>query len=228
MAESIHQGHRQRMRERFLKTELNGFQKHEVLELLLYYGVPRVDTNPLAHALLERFGSLHGVLSASPEQLRQVRGMTDSAVTLIALMHAVYAYDASEQFCGAPMESFADVCSYFTEIYRFEMREVVRAAFLDRRLKLISCEVIGEGDPSCSAFSVRRLTECAFAAGSNVIVLAHNHPQGSAAPSDTDIAVTRQLSEVLSKSGLSLADHVIVGSGETRSLREAGVFMGLD
>ena len=228
MAESIHQGHRKRMRERFLKTELNGFHAHEVLELLLFYGVPRVDTNPLAHALLERFGSLHGVLSAPPEQLRQVKGMTDSAACQIALMRAVYAYDAAEQSCGVAMESFSAICDYFTDIYRFENREVVRAAYLDRRLRLISCEVIGEGDPSASAFSVRSLIEHACAAGSNVVILAHNHPQGSAAPSGTDIAVTRQLAETLAKSGISLADHVIAGSGETVSLRSLGVFMGLD
>lgn len=228
MAQSIHQGHRQRMRERFLKTELEGFHAHEVLELLLYYGVPRVDTNPLAHALLERFGSLHGVLSAPPEQLKQVKGMTDSAVCLIALMRAVYAYDAAEKHCGIPMESFSAICDYFTELYRFENREVVRAAYLDSRLKLITCEVIGEGDPSASVFSVRSLIRHALAAGSNVVILAHNHPQGSAAPSDTDIAVTRQLAETLAKSGISLADHVIAGSGETVSLRSLGIFMGLD
>lgn len=228
MAESIHQGHRKRMRERYLKTELNGFQPHEVLELLLYYGIPRVDTNPIAHALLERFGSLHGVLCAPPEQLKQVKGMTESAVCLIALMRSVYVYDASDQNSGVPMESFKDICAYFTELYRFEQQEVVRAAFLTNRLKLMVCDVIGEGHPSASEFSVRALTARAYASGCDVIVLAHNHPQGSAAPSDTDIAVTRQLAEVLRKSGLSLADHVIVGSGEAVSLREYGVFMGLD
>ena len=228
MADSIHQGHRRRMRERFLKTEQLGYQPHELLEILLYYGIPRVDTNPIAHELLNRFGSLRGVLSADPDQLKQVRGMTETAVCLITLLRAMYAYDAEETYHGVPMESYSGICDYFVRLYRFERRETVRAAFLDTHLKLLSCEIIGEGHPTGSEFSVRRLTECAYAAGSNVVVLAHNHPQGSAAPSDTDIAVTRQLAEVLRSCGISLADHVIVGGGEAVSLREYGVFMGLD
>ena len=228
MAESIHQGHRKRMRERFLKTGLIGYQPHELLEILLYYGIPRVDTNPVAHALLECFGSLRGVFSAEPDQLKQVQGMTEPAVCLITLLRAMYVYDAEEQLDGVPMESFAKICEYFSALYRFEQREVVRAAFLDRNLRLIACEVLGEGHPSASEFSVRRLIERAGAAGSSVAVLAHNHPHGNAVPSDADIAVTRQLAEMLAKSGISLADHVIVGDGEAVSLREYGVFMGLD
>ena len=228
MADSIHQGHRRRMRERFLKTEQQGCQPHELLEILLYYGIPRVDTNPIAHELMNRFGSLHSVLSADPDQLKQVRGMTETAACLITLLRAMYACDAEESYQGVPMESFAGICDYFARLYRFERRETVRAAFLDKHLKLLSGEIIGEGHPTGSAFSVRRLTERAHAAGSNVIVLAHNHPHGSAAPSDTDIAVTRQLAETLRSCGISLADHVIVGDGEAVSLREYGVFMGLD
>ena len=228
MADSIHQGHRKRMRERFLKTSLNGYQPHELLEILLYYGIPRVDTNPIAHELLNTFGSLRGVLSAEPDQLKRVRGMTEPAVCLITLLRAMYEYDIAEQNTGKELASFATFCDYFAELYRFEQREVVRAAFLDEHLHLLECAVIGEGHPSAAELSVRRLTERAYAAGSNVVVLAHNHPQGSAAPSDTDIAVTRQLAGVLQACGISLVDHIIIGGGEAASLREAGVFMGLD
>ena len=228
MADGIHAGHRKRMRERFLKTELNGYQPHELLEILLYYGIPRVDTNPVAHALLNRFGSLRGVISADPDQLKQVPGMTESAICLITLLRAMYTHDAGEAFRGKQMESFSDICDYFAQLYRFEQREVVRAAFLDQHLKLMCCEVIAEGHPSAAAFSVRRLTERACAAGSNMIVLAHNHPAGSASLSDTDIAVTRQLAEVLAACGISLADHVIVSGDAAVSLREAGVFMGIE
>ena len=228
MADSMHAGHRKRMRERFLKTELDGHQPHALLEMLLYYGIPRVDTAPVAHALLERFGSMQGVLSASPDQLRQVPGMTESAACLIALLRAVYTYDAEDHSRGMPVESFAGICDYFTRLYRFEQREIVRAAFLDPQLRLICCEVIAQGHPTAAAVTVRQLTERACAAGSNVIVLAHNHPNSSTSPSDTDIAVTRQLAELLAAGGLSLADHVIVSGDAALSLREAGVFMGIE
>lgn len=228
MAEHLHHGHRARMRERFLNSDGSSWQPHELLELLLYYGIPRVDTNPIAHELIENFGSLRGVISASPEELRRVRGMTEPAAILIALLRTMYEYDAAERGLGVKMESFAGMCDYFEALYRFAEDETVRAAFLDDRLRLLGCEIIAEGQPDQTPVFVKRIAEAAYSFGSTVVVLAHNHPLGSARPSSEDIASTRHLTELLNAQGISLVDHIIAGTDRTISLREAGAFLGLE
>ena len=228
MAESIHSGHRKRMRERFCKTALAGYQPHEVLEMLLYYGIPRRDTNPVAHALLNEFGSLHGVLSAEPEFLRKVPGMTENSVVLISFLRALYYYDAEETAAGMRMDSYRNVCDFLIRMYRFEKRETVRALMLDAHLCLKHCVVIAEGHPTASDFSVRTLTELSIKTGCNHIILAHNHPSGKASASPEDISVTRTLAETLKRSAVHIVDHVIVSADKAVSLREQGAFFGLD
>ncbi len=228
MADSIHSGHRERMRKRFLETGLEGFQPHEVLELLLFYGIPRKDTNPTAHLLLERFGSLHSVLSANPEDIMQTPGVTKNAAVLLTLFREVLHYDAFDQQKGIQLDSYSKVCSYFTDLYQYEEKEIVRVALLDQKLHVIRCETVAEGHPSAAQFSVRRLTELAYRANCNTIILAHNHPRGTAAVSSEDIAVTRQLIPILQSCAIALADHVVVSGKTAVSMRERGVFMGLE
>lgn len=228
MAEHSHHGHRERMRARFLDAESGSLQPQELLELLLFYGIPRVDTAPVAHELMETFGSLHGVISASPEALRRVRGMTEPAAVLIALLRRMYEYDAAECSLGVKMESFAGMCNYFSALYRFAAEETVRAAFLDDRLRLLGCEIIAEGQPERTPAFVRRIAEAAYSFGSRVVVLAHNHPQGCAGPLPADIAAARHLTEMLKAQGIFLVDYIIAGTDRTVSLREAGAFLGLE
>lgn len=228
MAEHMHHGHRARMRERFLNSEGAHWQPHELLELLLYYGIPRVDTNPIAHELLASFGTLRGVIAASPEELRRVRGMTEPAAILIALLRTMYEYDAAERGLGIRMESFAGMCNYFEALYYFAEDETVRAAFLDDSLRLLGCEIIAEGQPDRTPVFARQIAEAAYSFGSRVVVLAHNHPQGSAKASAEDIAATRHLTEMLKEQGVFLVDHIIAGRDRTVSLREAGAFLGLE
>ena len=228
MTEHSHHGHRERMRARFLNAEPGSLQPQELLEMLLYYGIPRADTKPVAQELIETFGSLRGVISASPESLRRVRGMTEPAAILIALLRSMYEYDAAERGLGVKTESFAGMCDYFEALYRFAEDETVRAAFLDERLRLLGCEVIAEGQPDPTPGFAKRIAEAAYSFGSTVVVLAHNHPQGSANPSSEDIACTRHLTEMLKAQGISLVDHIIAGNDRTISLREAGAFLGLE
>lgn len=228
MAKTVHEGHRERMRKRYMETGFEGFQPHEVLELLLYYGVPRKDTNEMAHQLIDRFGSLHGVLSAHPAELRQVSGVTQNAAVLISLTRAVYSFDICDRLNGVVLDTYQKVCHYFAEIYQCEVKEVVRLALLDQELRVIRCVEIAEGHPTAAQMSVRRIAETMYRNNCNIAVLAHNHPLGTTKISAEDISVTRHLAAILEKSSISLVDHVIVAQGQAVSLREAGVFLGLE
>lgn len=223
----MHEGHRGRMKSRFMKNGLDGYQPHEILEMLLYYPITRRDTNPLAHQLLSDFGSLRNVLSAEPDALNQVQGMTEGTVVFLTLLRALFVYNLDEQYIGREMNSYAVVCQYFTEHYRFIRRETVCAALLDDRLRLMRCAAVSTGHPSASDVSVRKLTELAIQADCNVLILAHNHPNGTAEPSDADIVVTRQLVKALEPNGIQLVDHVVVGDDRAVSMREHGGFVGL-
>ena len=227
MAEHLHDGHRGRMRDRFMKNGLEGYQPHEVLEMLLFYAIPRRNTNPLSHRLLEQCGSLHGVISANPDMLKQVPEMTEPAVVFLTFIRALLDYDLNEQFVGKPMDTFDAVRTYFVSCFRFERNEVVRAALLDDRLRLVQCVKVSEGHPSAAEISVRKLTELSLHTGCNVLILAHNHPKGTAEPSEADIAVTRSLAQALQLSGIRLVDHIVVGENNAVSLRECGGFLGI-
>lgn len=228
MADSVHSGHRGRMRRRFLETGLTGFQPHEVLEMLLYYGIPRRDTNEIAHRLLDRFGSLHAVLSANPEDLMQEPYISENAAVLLTLFRAVIQYDAGAQMVGKELDNYRKVCKFFIDIYMFEEREVIRAALLDEKLRVLRCEIVAEGHPSAAQMTVRQLTELAYRTNSNTMILAHNHPRGTAKVSNDDISATRHLVPILLQCGITLVDHVIVSGDQAVSMREQGVFMGLE
>lgn len=223
----IHDGHRGRMRDRYLKTGLTGFQPHEILELLLFYAIPRKNTNPLAHELLDRFGSLDRVFAAEPHQLRDIPGMTDNSVVLIRLLRDLYYHQViNEQFL-IPLGSGQLAGEFFKKLYRFEQREVIRVAFLDDQLRLLHCIVLSEGHPNASTLSVRQLTEASILYSSNLLILAHNHPNGLPVPSGDDISTTRYLVPALRQCEIHLVDHIIVGDGEYSSMRECGAFLGL-
>ena len=228
MADSVHSGHRSRMRRRYLETGFTGFQPHEVLEMLLYYGIPRRDTNEIAHRLLERFGSLHAVLSADPQALMQEPYISENAAVLITMFRAVLQYDAGAKLAGRELDNYRKVCKFFADLYLFEEREIVRAALLDENLRVLRCEIVSEGHPSAAQMTVRQLTELAYRANSNTMILAHNHPRGTATISGEDIAATRHLVPILLQCGITLVDHVVVSGDTAVSMREQGVFLGLE
>ena len=228
MADSVHSGHRGRMRRRYLETGFSGFQPHEVLEMLLFYGIPRRDTNEIAHHLLELYGSLHAVLSANPRELMQEPYISENAAVLITLFRAVLQYDAAAKSVNVVLDSYAKVCRYFSDLYLFEEHEVVRAALLDENLRVLRCEIVSVGHPSAAQMTVRQLTELAYRSNCNTMILAHNHPRGSEKISSEDIAATRHLVPILLQCGISLVDHVVISGDKAVSMREQGVFMGLE
>ena len=219
----IHDGHREKMRQRFLKSGLDAFADHEALELLLYYAIPRRDTNPIAHALMERYGSLSAVLAAPVEDLKKVEGVGESAAILLKLAPQLYRKakmsDAEQETILSSVER---VGAYLLDRFAGEKNEVVYQLCLDRKGKLLACKKLGEGGVTSADLDIRRLVENALLTGASAVVLAHNHPSGVALPSRDDYAATDRAKTALAVVDVALIDHIIVADGDFVSMSDSG------
>ena len=223
MAASIHKGHRDRLKARFLEEGLDNFTDIQALELLLFYAIPQKDTNPIAHALLQRFGSLSRVLEASPEELKKVPGISDHSATLLHLVTELGRYYQVD--CAQRMEVLTtlDECGAYLVPYFFgRTRETVFLLCLDAKCKVLCCKEVGEGSINCASISVRRVVETALAANATTVILAHNHPSGVALPSGEDVQTTRRVAAALGAVEIHLADHIVVAEGDYVSLVQSG------
>lgn len=222
---SIHTGHRQRMRQRFLEDGLEHFQQHEVLELLLFYCIPRQNTNGIAHALLERFGSIAGVFSAPVSELKKVPGMGDSAATYLSLVAAAARYYEVVRSNGDhPLNTIEECAEVIRPYFSARRNEMVYLLCLDAKGKAISCRLVGEGSVNSAAVPIRRIVEMALADNATSVVLAHNHPSGLAVPSGEDVQTTRRLSLALQTVDIHLVDHIVVADDDYVSMVQSGVF----
>ena len=220
---NIHAGHREKMRKKFLSGGLDAFADHEALELLLYYAIPRRDTNPIAHALMERYGSLSAVLAAPVEDLQKVEGIGESAAVLLKLIPQIQKKarlaDAKRETALTSPTQFGQ---YLLEQFHGEKNEVVYQLCLDRKGKLLACKRLGEGDMSSANLDIRRMIENAILSSASGVVLAHNHPSGIALPSQDDYIATDQAKAALATIGVVLLDHIILADGDFVSLAESG------
>ena len=218
----IHDGHREKMRRRFLETGLEGFADHEALELLLYYAIPRRDTNPIAHALMERYDSLSGVLNAPVEDLEKVEGIGESAAILLSLVSRLSRKariaDASQETI---LNSSERAGAYLLERFAGERRELVFLLCLDRKGRLLACKRLAEGDVASADLNIRKVVEMALLTSASAVILAHNHPSGLATPSQEDLFLTRYIQDSLKPLGITLYDHVILTDDDMVSLRDS-------
>ena len=220
---SIHDGHRQRIKSRFRMDGLDNFDEVHVLELLLCYCIPRRDTNPLAHALLEHFGSLSQVLEASVEELEKVPGVGENVSTFLTLTTAVSRYYLVNRGSASAILNTPSLCGQFLMPYFYGRRnETVFLLCLDAKCKVICCREIGEGSVNSAAISVRKLVEIALGANATTAILAHNHPGGLALPSSDDLQSTRRVARALYSVDIILADHIIVSDDDFISLVDSG------
>ncbi|MGM9661648.1 MAG: RadC family protein [Oscillospiraceae bacterium] len=219
-----HDGHRSRKKRQFLENGLDAFAEHEVLELLLFYAVPRQDTNPTAHALLERFGSLDAVFSAPVEELTRVPGVGENAAALIRLILPLYRRIRLSAASGETiLNSTEKAGAFFLDRFAGERQEVMYQACLDMKGKLLAVQKLGTGDVNFVHADIRRIVENALLCRASAVLLAHNHPSGVALPSEADNAVTLQVQQVLQSVGVTLFDHIIVADDDFVSLRQNGL-----
>lgn len=221
---AVHDGHRQRKKEQFRMHGLDAFADHEVLELLLYYAIPRRDTNPVAHRLMERFGSLDGVFSATVEELEEVEGMGKNAATLLALWMPLYRRVRTKPKAKETvLNSTEQAGQYFMDLFFGMRREELYEACLDAKGKLLACCRIAEGGVDAVNISTRRLVENALKCGASAVILAHNHPSGIALPSPDDNTTTLAVWDALRAVGIPLIDHIIVADEDYVSLHDNGL-----
>ena len=223
MSESIHKGHRQRLKNRFLTEGLDHFTEIQVLELVLFYAIPRKDTNPVAHALLDHFGSLAQVLDAAPEELAKVPGMGDSAAAYLHLLTQVaryYLVNRSTQ--NKVLPTLEDCANYLVPFFHGRRVETVFLLCLDAKCKVLCCKEVGEGSVNSAGISTRRIVETALGANASVVVLAHNHPSGIAIPSGEDVQTTKRIAAALQSVEIQLADHIVVADADYVSMAQSG------
>ena len=221
MAES-YLGHRERMRQRFRDHGLDNFSDRDVLELLLYYIIPRRDVRPIAAALLETFGSLYGVFEASVDSLSQVKGVGENAATLLRLVPQISRRYLISRSADMVFLTDSDAAGrYLAPRLLFEREEVVLLACLDGKSRLLGCTEISRGETAGTSVSIRRIVEVALAQNSSKVVLAHNHTSGIAIPSQEDVDTTKKIQEALSLVSIQLADHLVVADNDFVSMRDS-------
>ena len=222
---SIHEGHRQRLKDRFRREGLDNFDELYVLELLLFYCIPRKDTNPIAHRLLEQFGSLTAVLEASPEELEKVEGISEAASTFLSLLTQVGRYYQVRRAEPGDILRTSDQCGNYLMPYFFGRdTETVFLLCLDAKCKVICCKKVGEGNVNSANIPIRRVVEMALGANATSVVLAHNHPSGLALPSADDIQTTLRVAAALETVEISLADHIVVCGDDYISMAQSRYF----
>lgn len=223
MAGNIHAGHRERLKDRFLKQGLDGFTDIQALELLLFYSIPRQDTNPIAHKLLDHFGSLSQVLEAPPEELKKIGGIGENSALLLNLINQMgrfYLVDKAKREQVLP--TIEDCARYLQPYFYGRMNETVFLLCLDAKCKAICCKNVGEGSINSAGISIRKIVETALREGATSVVLAHNHPSGIAIPSPEDIQTTRRIAAALQSVEVYLADHIVVADGDYVSMVQSG------
>ena len=222
---SIHEGHRQRLKDRFLREGLDNFDELYVLELLLYYCIPRKDTNPIAHALLNAFGSLTGVFEATAAELERVPGISHNAATFLNLIHQTGRYYQVKRAETGDILRTIDQCgSYLVPRFYGRENETVFLLCLDAKCKVFGCKLVGEGSVNSANIPIRRVVETALNTNATTVILAHNHPSGLALPSDEDIETTMRVAKAMGAVEITLADHIVVADSDYVSMVQSGYY----
>ena len=220
---SIHDGHRQRMKERFFHEGLDHFSEFEALEVLLYYAIPRKDTNPIAHALIDCFGSLEQVLDAPVEELEKVPGITRNVAVLMKLVTELGRWYLVKRVENIKILKTIKECGEYLKPYFFgRVNETVYLLCLDAKCKVLACREVGEGSVNSANVPIRRIVEIALGVNATSVILAHNHPSGVAIPSQEDIATTRRVAAALSTVDVHLVDHIVVADDDFVSMVQSG------
>lgn len=219
---SMHKDHRQRVKNRYAVEGLDRFDEHQVLELLLFYCIPRKDTNEIAHRLLKRFGSINQVFDAPQKKLEEVEGMGPGAAQFLKLLRDLERYNQLhlDQKVRV-LQTLEDCGRYLIPYFKGCKNEKVYMLCLDGKCKVLACREIGEGSINSTNISIRKIVDVALSENATSVVLAHNHPGGVAVPSVEDIQVTSKIADALRLVDVIVVDHVIVSDDEYVSMVES-------
>lgn len=215
----LHAAHRARLKGRFLRHGLDHFEDHNVLELLLFYSVPQRDTNPLAHRLMERYGTLSAVFDAPYEDLLQVEGVGEHTAALIKLVPSLAKRYCTSRFSvSGVLPEHSEIGAHLVAHFLSETTESVYGMFYSSTLELLDESVLFSGGLHSAAFSVREIASRAILKKASYVILAHNHPDGVPIASASDLDATREIRGFLARMEVGLLDHFIVAEGKYFSL----------
>ena len=225
MADKPHfHGHRERPRARFDEAGAAGMPDYELLELLLFRALSRGDVKPLAKRLIERFGSIGGVLGADREALKNVEGVGDTVIHTLKLAQALNQRTLRETVTGRPViGSWEAVVDYCTAQLAHRTAEHFRVLFLDSRNALIKDEEQQQGTVDHVVLYPREVIKRALELGASAVILVHNHPSGDPSPSRADVELTKEIAKAGATMGVTVHDHLVIGRSRHVSLREAGL-----
>ncbi|MBE6891045.1 MAG: DNA repair protein RadC [Ruminococcaceae bacterium] len=222
MKDNVHENHRERMRERYLLNGTDGMEPHEVLEMMLYYTIPRSDTNPIAHRLIDTFGSFSGVLDASADDLAKVCGIGSKAAVFLKLFNDVRrVYETDKVKNTTRVTSFDEIGQYLMPRFIGRRNEIVMLMCLDSKNEIICSQILFEGSVNSSTLDIRKLVGIAIRTNATSVVLAHNHPGGLAVPSIKDIQTTQSIMKILNQLKIQLTDHIIYAGNDYISLAQS-------
>lgn len=222
--ENLHAGHRDRVKDNFIENGFQGFNEHQILELVLFYGYPRIDTNELAHKLINQFGGLNGVLNASVEELIQSGGLTKNCAVLLKLFTNIIREYSQNECSDYVFNTTKKITEHFEGIYKGETDEKVYISVFDDELRLKKTVLITKGTIAFVPTQTRIIAHAVLNNNSSYAAIAHNHPNSSSRPSDEDIIITNGIQSVLKPLGVILLDHVIIGNDGSYSMCKSGHF----
>ena len=222
------EGHRQRLREKFLSSGLSGFHDYEVIELLLTLATPRKDCKDAAKSALKKFKTLQGVLEASPKALCEIRGIGPKNLLGIKLIKAVAdRYLEKRVIHKDPINNSKALFDFLYHSLRDKHRECFMVLFLDAKNKVIAIDTLFEGTLTASSVYPREVVQAALNHHAAALIFAHNHPSGDPMPSSEDVSITRQLLSACKVMGITVHEHIIIGDNQYFSFADKGYIAGM-
>lgn len=218
-----HSGHRQRLKKKFIENGFDVFEPHEALEMYLFYAIPRKDTNPLAHRLLDRYMNIGGVCDAPIDELESEFGLSESAAVFLKMLPEMSRLYNESKMSDDNVIDYENLGEKFKAKFIGRTSEAVALMLGDAKGKMIYFNIISKGSINSSDMPIRKIVDLALRHNAKTAFLAHNHPSGTALPSQNDLATTRVIRETLLSIGVDLIDHYIVTDEDFVSLRESGM-----
>ena len=219
---NLHNGHRQRVLDRFRKEGIDSFSPHNILEMVLFYSIPRMDTNEIAHRLIDRFGSVAGVFDAPESELLKVDGIGDRSAAFLKMIPQLARYYMTEKAEDKIITSSRDAGEYLLPRYIGRTTEAVMVICLDNKNKVISTQVVHEGNVNTAEISIQAIATAALGCNATSVIVAHNHPGGLSLPSNEDIKTTEVICRTLSALNIKVLDHIIIADNDFVSLADSG------
>lgn len=218
------EGHRKRLRERFIKSGIAGFHDYEIVELLLTLGTPRKDCKQQAKAAIKKFKTLRGVLEAPPEELQEVKGIGSHNAFGIKLVQEVAREFLKEKILQKPIcQSSKEVFDYLYHSMRDLRKEIFKVIFLDGKNRIIDIEDLFEGTLNLSSVYPREIIKSAIKHHAASLIFVHNHPSGNPDPSPSDKQITKDLIAASNTMQIKVLDHIIIGDNSYFSFADEGL-----